>query len=150
MVGCLKYMEANEFRKELEAGNLYHKGLCQGGVKDKYIDILDVLEWDYYNDGVNPDTLKYKNLFFNITLLLADNNTNIIDKPVFKGDIGKARVIFLMYLTMKDNYKFVIRTEQKVIQYLLKDGLVYMRDTRKSLVWELNNVIRNTILNAKY
>jgi len=83
-------------------------GGCGSGVKDSFIDWRSLYDWDYYNDGMNPDKdKKYKTLLTNVTV--SDNGNRI-----FHGDLSKERIDFLIKLSSTENpYGYTIFWEHE-------------------------------------
>ncbi len=98
------------------------------GKKDLFIDEYSMKEWDWYNNGENPNTKEYKTILWNSTVVV-----NGVKR--FTGDLGKERLNFLLKLSEQAS-NIIILSERNIPHYFFSMGNVYKLSFQKDYVMD--------------
>ena len=86
--------------------------------KDKFVDKYSLRDWDWYNNGENPNTLEYKTILWNSTVVVDG-------QKLFTGDLGKDRLKFLIKLSKEQKNQILIFSEYQVPKLFISMGIIY-------------------------
>jgi len=125
-------MNRMDIIKSYGAGEISKSHLIKSGITDMFRNVFDVFNWDYYIDGENPNRMEYKSLLFNTRVCLnSDDEQPLLDVELFKGDLSRKRILFLMYLSEINDMSFTLIKERDTQRHLIKDGSI-----NTSIKWE--------------
>lgn len=94
---------------------------CESGIKDKLVTYMDIYQWDYYANGVNPNLSGYAT-----EQKIRLWNTTVTDQGhrLFQGDLSQARLDFLKKIS-KDHEIFIFSEYKDYPPVWIHNGIVY-------------------------